>query len=180
MQEQELAQRVAHSDAAAIRELYGQTVGYMTSVCSRYVVDSDSVADVLQESYMCIFSTIDKFTYRGEGSLMAWIRRIVVNKSVDWVKREISHSEVEMRQDIPDVADDDVSADSVPIDVIHHFISQLPPGYRTIFNMYVLDGISHKEIASRLNIKESTSASQLLRAKALLAKAITEYKRNNE
>lgn len=168
---------MAKGDAHAIRQLYNDTIGYMTSVCSRYVTDTDAVADVLQDSYMAVFTTIHKFSYNGKGSLMAWIKRIVVNKSVDWVKGEIRHGTVEMRQDFPEVADDEVAADEVPIDVIHDFIRTLPSGYRAVFNMYVLDGLSHSEIAKLLGIKESSSASQLLRAKALLAKNITDYKR---
>lgn len=167
---------MAKGDAHAIRQLYNDTIGYMTSVCSRYVTDSDAVADVLQDSYMAVFTTIRKFSYNGKGSLKAWIKRIVVNKSVDWVKSEIRHNTVEMRQDFPEVADDDVAADDVPIDVIHDFIRALPTGYRAVFNMYVFDGLSHSEIAKRLGIKENSSASQLLRAKALLAKKITDYK----
>ena len=89
------------------------------------------------------------------------------------------HGGVELHQEVPDVADEDVNADDVPIDVIHGFISQLPAGYRMVFNMYVLDGMSHSEIARSLGIGENTSASQLHRAKAILAKEITDYRRKN-
>ena len=110
---------------------------------------------------------------------MAWVKRIVVNKSIDWVRNEMHHGGVELHQEVPDVADEDVNADDVPIDVIHGFISQLPAGYRMVFNMCVLDGMSHSEIARSLGIGENTSASQLHRAKAILAKEITDYRRKN-
>ena len=167
--EQDIAQLVAKGDRKATRALYGDTICRMTSVCSRYVTDPDAVNDVLQDSYMSIFTTINKFQYKGEGSLLAWMTRIVVHKSVDWVKREMRRGAVELPGDIPEVIDDDTADDcDLSADTIHSIIRQMPAGYRAVFNMYVLDGMSHKQIAAELGIAENSSASQLARAKAWL------------
>ena len=174
--EQDIAQLVAKGDRKATRALYGDTICRMTSVCSRYVTDPDAVNDVLQDSYMSIFTTIDKFQYKGEGSLLAWMTRIVVHKSVDWVKREMRRGAVELPGDIPEVIDDDTADDcDLSADTIHSIIRQMPAGYRAVFNMYVLDGMSHKQIAAELGIAENSSASQLARAKAWLKNEVKKF-----
>ena len=174
--EQDIAQLVAKGDRKATRALYGDTICRMTSVCSRYVNDPDAVNDVLQESYLSIFSNIGKFQYKGEGSLLAWMTRIVVHKSVDWVKREMRRGAVELPGDLPETIDDDTAEHSnLSADAIHSIIRQMPAGYRAVFNMYVLDGMSHKQIASELGITENTSASQLARAKAWLKNEVKQH-----
>ena len=174
--EQDIAQLVAKGDRKATRALYGDTICRMTSVCSRYVTDPDAVNDVLQDSYMSIFTTINKFQDKGEGSLLAWMTRIVVHKSVDWVKREMRRGAVELPGDIPEVIDDDTADDcDLSADTIHSIIRQMPAGYRAVFNMYVLDGMSHKQIAAELGIAENSSASQLARAKAWLKNEVKKY-----
>lgn len=174
--EQDIAQLVAKGDRKATRALYGDTICRMTSVCSRYVNDPDAVNDVLQESYLSIFSTIGKFQYKGEGSLLAWMTRIVVHKSVDWVKREMRRGAVELPGDLPETIDDDTAEHSnLSADAIHSIIRQMPAGYRAVFNMYVLDGMSHKQIAAELGIAENSSASQLARAKAWLKNEVKKY-----
>lgn len=174
--EQDIAQLVAKGDRKATRALYGDTICRMTSVCSRYVTDPDAVNDVLQDSYMSIFTTINKFQYKGEGSLLAWMTRIVVHKSVDWVKREMRRGAVELPGDIPEVIDDDTADDcDLSADTIHSIIRQMPAGYRAVFNMYVLDGMSHKQIAAELGIAENSSASQLARAKAWLKNEVKKF-----
>ena len=174
--EQDIAQLVAKGDRKATRALYGDTICRMTSVCSRYVSDPDAVNDVLQDSYMSIFTTIDKFQYKGEGSLLAWMTRIVVHKSVDWVKREMRRGAVELPGDVPEVIDDDTADDcNLSADAIHSLICSMPAGYRAVFNMYVLDGMSHKQIAAELGIAENSSASQLARAKAWLKNEVKQH-----
>lgn len=174
--EQDIAQLVAKGDRKATRALYGDTICRMTSVCSRYVSDPDAVNDVLQDSYMSIFTTIDKFQYKGEGSLLAWMTRIVVHKSVDWVKREMRRGAVELPGDVPEVIDDDTADDcDLSADIIHSLICSMPAGYRAVFNMYVLDGMSHKQIAAELGIAENSSASQLARAKAWLKNEVKQH-----
>ena len=174
--EQDIVRRVAKGDRKATRALYGDTICRMTSVCSRYVDDPDAVNDVLQESYLSIFSTIGKFQYKGEGSLLAWMTRIVAHQSIDRVKRDVRRGAVELPGDLPETIDDDTAEHSnLSADAIHSIIRQMPAGYRAVFNMYVLDGMSHKQIASELGITENTSASQLARAKAWLKNEVKQH-----
>jgi RNA polymerase sigma-70 factor (ECF subfamily) len=171
--EQDLVRKVLQHDKAAMKTLYGQYVGYLTAVCARYIPDDDSVKDILQEAFIKIFQSMDRFSYRGEGSLKAWMTRIVVNDSLKALRRKKALPLVETLPDRPD--EEEPSFDAVPLPVIHEMIRRLPDGYRTVFNLFVFEDKSHKEIASLLGIKENSSASQLYHAKALLARWIKEY-----
>jgi RNA polymerase sigma-70 factor (ECF subfamily) len=102
----------------------------------------------------------------------------VVNVALDHLRQGAKTSHFAQYEDVAEDAEPEV--EDVPIDVIHRFIRELPPGYRTIFNLYVFEEQSHREIAQRLGISESTSASQLHRAKAILAQKIKEYKKQKQ
>ena len=171
--EQDLVRKVLQHDNTAIKTLYGQYAGYLTAVCARYIPDDDAVKDILQEAFIKIYQSMDRFSYRGEGSLKAWMTRIVVNDSLKALRKKKTLPLVET---FPDRADEDEPAfDAVPLPVIHDMIRKLPDGYRTVFNLFVFEDKSHKEIASLLGIKENSSASQLYHAKALLARWIKDY-----
>lgn len=178
--EQALAEQVVRGDARAMRLLYERYAPNLASACARYITDDDNVKDVLQDSFVAIFTSMDRFKYKGAGSLRAWMTRIVTNKAINSLKKAQRLSGIEVGGQIPDVPDDNIEADKVPLDVLHRMIRQLPDGYRTVFNMSVIDHCSHIEIAEALGIKRETSASQLHRAKALLAKQITEYLKTHD
>ena len=179
--EQRVIQLFRRGDATAMDRLYTEYADYLTGVCFRYIADDDNVKDVLQESFIKIFTQIHAFRYRGKGSLKAWLRRIVINESLMFLRN--SHALDVKRLDLeePDMANnmlvDDVPPDTglIDTDTLASFIASLPPGYRTVFNLYVIDGLSHKEIAGRLGIQPDTSASQLYKAKQMLARMIKEY-----
>ena len=177
--EQTLVHSIAQGDAGAMRLLYDRYMPQLASVCTRYIADDSEAKDVLQDSFVSIFTSIGGFSYKGEGSLRAWMTRIVINRAINSLKKSMRFSQIETTGRVPDVPDDDgdgaVLADRVPIDVIHGFIRQLPDGYRTVFNMSVIEHRSHSEIAAALGIKKETSASQLHRAKAVLARQIKDY-----
>lgn len=179
-----LLEQIRHGDKKAMKELYCHYSGYLNAVCSRYIACDEDVRDVLQESFIKIFSSIDKFCYKGDGSLKAWMSKIAVNESLTLINKKEKLAIVQYESDIPDTIDDnddDEGPDTgdIPVRAIQAMIRKLPTGYRTVFNLYVFEGKSHKEIAEMLNLKESSSASQLHRAKALLAKMIQEYKSTN-
>ena len=171
-----LVRLVKEGTRTAMRELYDRHIRYLTGVAARYVDDGE-LHDVLQESFIKIYTAIGRFEYRGAGSLRAWLSRIVVNVALDHLRHSAKTSPFTQYEDI---AQEDPEVEDVPIEIIHRFIRELPPGYRTIFNLYVFEDQSHHEIAQRLGISESTSASQLHRAKAILAQKIKEYKKQKQ
>ncbi len=159
-----------------MREFYDRHAGYLTAVCLRYVASRDDAKDVLQESFIRIFGSIGRFDYRGPGALRVWLRRIAVNESLKWLKeRKKLRSAEDVDGFVKTTDEDEFSLDTIPASVILEMIRSLPDGYRTVFNLYVFEEKSHREIAAMLNIAENTSASQLHRAKALLAKQIKKY-----
>ena len=159
-----------------MREFYSLYAGYLTGVCSRYVTDADDMKDVFQESLIHIITHIADFSYRGDGSLRAWATKIVVNESLRFLRNTKRNELMLLDREVPDVPEeDDPPISDVPPDVIHSMVSQLPTGYRMVFNLYVFENKSHREIAALLGIKEKSSASQLSRAKNLLAKMIRQY-----
>lgn len=176
LSEQELVQLAGNGDARGQRELYDRYAGYLTAVARRYLADEDKVKDVLQDAFINIFKRIDGFKYRGEGSLRAWLTRIVVNGSL----RSLRGSKRLLPVDgLPDTPDEEPDVENVPLEELQRMIERLPDGYRTVFNLFVFEQKPHKEIAAMLGIKENSSASQFLRAKACLAREIKEYRKNN-
>lgn len=176
MNEIQLIALLKDGDKAAMRTLYDRHIGYLTAVGQRYV-DDESLRDVLQESFIRIYTSISRFEYRGEGSLRAWMVRIVVNEALKSLKASSQRTvPLDGRERIEE---EEPPTDDVPIEVIHRLIRELPEGYRTVFNLYIFEQYSHREIASMLGIGENSSASQLHRAKSLLARKIKEYKQLN-
>lgn len=179
--ERSLAERAKSGDRIAMKQIYDCYANYLAATCSRFLPDKAEMKDVLQDSFIKIFSSLDKFTFRGEGSLKAWMRQVVVNESLKVLRRKRSKvgSAISYTWDQPDVEDESDSEsdiENVPTDVLQEMIEALPDGYRTVLNLYAFEQKSHKEIASLLGITESTSASQLHRARAILMKEINEYK----
>ncbi len=179
--EEDIAEGIRKGDNRAMRHFYAQYGGLLAATCSRYVNNEDDVKDLMQDAMVNIIQNIDSFTYKGKGSLRAWATRIVVNQALNFVKSQKRFLDTFADKDLgnlslPDNEEPDIS--DVPADVIHQMISQLPDGYRTVFNLFALEGKSHKEIAALLGIKADTSASQFFRAKNILAKQIDNYKRN--
>ena len=171
-------QQVRRQDKTAMKMLYDRYVGYLTAVCARYIPDDDDVKDILQEAFIKAFQSMDRFSWRGEGSLKAWLTRIVVNDSLKALRRKKPLSLTPTLAE--SVEEEEPAFESVPLQVIQGMIRQLPDGYRTVFNLFVFEDKSHKEIASLLGIKENSSASQLFHAKSLLARWIKEYIKLND
>lgn len=173
--EKRLIDLIKHGDRNAMQDLYCRYVRYLTAICGRYIPDEDNVRDVMQDSFLKIFSSIKNFQYRGKGSLKGWMTKIVLNETIKSVKQNCQFNFTELKNDETEIADDIPESENIPPQIIYKLIRELPDGYRTIFNLYVIEGKSHKEIAALLGIKESTSASQLHRAKAILAEKIRNY-----
>lgn len=175
--EQILVNRLLQKEEAAWKELFGAYSGNLTYVCSRYISEKEDVHDVLQNSFIRMFHSIESFEYRGEGSLRAWISRITVNESLKHIRQNGNFKSSVEVDDLPDLPDDEEpDFEEIPKDDIMGLIRSLPDGYRTVFNLYVFEQKSHKEIASLLGIAENSSASQFHRAKGLLVQKIKEFK----
>ncbi len=178
--ERGLVEQARKGDRGAMKRIYDCYSRYLAATCSRYLPGESDLRDVLQDSFVKIFSSLDKFEFRGEGSLKAWMRQVSVNEALKLIRRRKRNDTVEYKWDLPDTQEeDDPEPDvaEVPPSVIQKMIQALPEGYRTVLNLYAFEEKSHKEIAGLLGISESTSASQLHRARALLARQINEYKK---
>lgn len=176
--ERKIVDLFRRGNVSAMDVLYAEYANYLTAVCARYISDDDDVKDILQEAFIKIFTTIDTFDYRGTGSLKAWMGRIVVNESLQWLRQRKRSPFDRMETDPPDLPDDDPETDDLSSDELTQLVRQLPEGYRAVLNLYVVEGKSHKEIAQMLGIKPDSSASQLHRAKNMLAHIIKDYKRH--
>lgn len=170
-----IVQRIRNHDQQAMGALYQWSVGRLTSVCRRYVPDEDDAKDVLQNAFVRIFTALPTFEYRDEPTLLAWMRRIVVNEALrhlrDGRRLQFSPLDDEVGNTL---ADEEPDVEQVTADELHRLVTELPDGYRTVVNLFVFEGMSHRQIAQLLDIGESTSASQFYHAKQLLAKRIKE------
>ena len=176
--ERELLEALRRKDSRGTRVFYDRYAGYLTAVALRYVPDRSAVKDILQEAFLRIFDAVDRFEYRGEGSLRSWACRIVVNGALKSLRGQ---GKLQYVEDLPDVPEEeDVPVQLVPAAVLQRLIQELPDGYRTVFNLYVFEKKSHREIAGLLGIKEDSSASQFFRARALLARQIKTYLKEHE
>lgn len=181
MEEFELSEKCRQGNNLARKKLYELYSGRMLGICLRYTGDRDMAQDLLHDGFLKIYASFDKFTWRGEGSLRAWIERVMVNTALqhlrknDVLNRAAELDDVEDFYEEPDTSD----METIPQKVLMDFISELPDGYRTVFNLYTFEEKSHKEIAQLLGINEKSSASQLFRAKGVLAKKIKDYLRVN-
>lgn len=175
--ERKLVALAREHDAASVKALYDAYVQYLAAVCRRYLSSEDDVKDVLQDSFVKIFSSLDRFEWRGEGSLRLWMRRIAVNEALMLLRRRSSEKTAPFssQPEVPDLEDADPEVEQVPLEVLQNMIRGLPEGYRTVFNLHVFEQLPHREIAGLLGISENTSFSQFSRAKNLLSRKIREY-----
>lgn len=179
-EEERWLRKALDGDNTATEWIYRKHVRYLSALCSRYITEDEDIKDVLQESFIKIFTSLDSFKYRGEGALKAWMAKITLNETLKFVRNN-SRLPIDSIDDKDmNIADgDSMETEDIPTDVLHQFIRGLPDGYRTVFNLYVIDDKSHKEIAQLLGIKENTSASQLHKAKSMLAQKIKHYRTIN-
>ncbi|MES2650223.1 MAG: RNA polymerase sigma factor [Bacteroidota bacterium] len=150
--------------------LYKQTASKMMAVCMRYAKDRMEAEDVLQMGYIKIFQKVKE--YRGEGSFEGWIRRIMVNTAIESYRKNLRMLNVVPIEDAYEQPSQSFDYSSLGMQDLMKVIQKLADGYRMVFNMYIIEGYSHKEIAETLGISEGASKSQLSRARAILQKEI--------
>jgi RNA polymerase sigma factor (sigma-70 family) len=169
-----LLNRCREGDAGAQKRLYEQFANRMYRVCYRYMKDELHAEDALISGFMKVFQHLDQYDYRGEASLEAWIKRIMVNESLMLLRRNFNFNWVDESQ--ADRLSSGLLADvGLNAEEIYALILLLPVGYRTVFNLYVIEGYAHQEIAEQLNITESTSKSQLSKARAALRQLLIKH-----
>jgi len=153
--------------------LYKRFAPKMYAVCLRYANNSDDAQDLLQEGFIKVYRNLEKF--RKEGSFEGWIRRVFVNTAIEHYRRKVNLNTIGEKEErtIEDSAWNVL--DQLAEKDIIQLVQELSPGYRSVFNMYVIEGYSHKEIGGILDISEGTSKSQLARAKAILQKKVQEF-----
>lgn len=163
-------------DKKTQKVFYQQLAPRMYGVCLRYASDSDDANDIMQEGFIRVFRHIKDF--RGDGSLEGWVRRTMVNTAINFYRKRIKRGiNTELKQ-IKGKADDKVlSIENLAAQDIIKLINKLPDGYRTVFNLNIIEGYTHKEIGEMLNISENTSKSQLSRARASLQKMLQSIKK---
>ena len=172
VKEDELIKGCRGRDRNAQRQLYDMYSSRMYGLCYRFIKDAMEAEDVLVTAFMKVFDKIEQF--KNEGSFEGWIRRIVVNESLTYLRRNRSmYVETELEQADREPNFDNLS-DHLEAEDLLNMIQELPTGYRIVFNLYAIDGYSHKEIADQLGISENTSKSQLSRARTYLQKILAE------
>jgi len=157
-------------DRKAQESLYKILASRMMGVCMRYAKDTFEAEDVLQIGFVKVFQKVSEF--RGEGSFEGWIRRIMVNTAIESYRKNLRNLNLVDIDEVYDQPQSTFDMSGLELKDLLKLIQQLSNGYRLVFNMYVIEGYSHKEIATELGITEGASKSQLSRARAILKEKI--------
>ena len=171
--ESDLIHGCLQGDRRMQEELYRRFSPRMYAVCLRYAGNAEEAEDILQEGFIKIFKKLDSF--RSEGSFEGWIRRIFVNTAIEHFRRKRYLQPVTEKEENTIEGKYISILDELAEQDILSLVQQLSPGYRTVFNMYVVEGYTHKEIADLLGISEGTSKSQLSRAKVILQEMVKKF-----
>lgn len=175
----ELAKKCARGDDKARKELYTRYAGSLYALCVRYVGDRELARDLMHDSMIKVFDTIGK--YKPTGSLKSWVSRVTVNLVIDHIRKSRKFQTVsldEKQERIPEPDKEEIRL--VPKEELMKMLTRLPDTKRVIFNMFCVEGYSHKDIAAMLGIKEKTSSSLLFKARMQLADEVREYIRRND
>ena len=173
---QEMIALCKENDRKAQKGLFDFLAPKMYPVCIRYVGDRDTAQDILQDGFITLFAKLD--SYSGEGSFEGWARKIFVNTALMYLRKTDA---LKLGTDISEArslsSDSPTALQHIGYKDLMRLVAELPPGFRTVFNMYVVEGYSHKEIGEALGISENTSRSQLQRARKLLQDKIKDWER---
>ena len=168
-----LIKACSNGDSKAFRKIYEIHSGTMYSICLRYMNNEDEAKDALQEGFIKVFKNISKFKFTG--SFEGWMKRIFVNSSIELIRKRKMHLDVSElnSNELPLTAK--IETGSMDAEKMMTLVQQLPEGYRTVFNMFIVDGYSHKEISDYLEISESTSKTQLFKARKQLQEWLKDW-----
>lgn len=171
MSDEQLARECSKQNRQAQKELYERYAGKMMGICLRYSRTKEEAQDIVQEGFVKVFGKIE--TWRGTGSLEGWMRKIMINIAIEQfrLKKDVKLL-ADMDTTVTDRFNENVIMDKIGAKELLGILRAMPAGFRTIFNMFAIEGFTHKEIAEQLNITEGTSKSQYSRAKEYLQRAL--------
>lgn len=173
--EKKLIEKAAKGDRKAQRKLYDQHAGRMLSICRQYISPIESAEEIMLNGFFKVFTKLE--TFQHEGSFEGWVRRIMIRECLNSLRKKDpfkwSHeiNEEKLEDEVDNVDDD------LPLDQIQECIDALPDGYKSVFIMFVIDGLKHREIATLLEITENTSKTQFRKARLMLQALVTELKK---
>jgi RNA polymerase sigma-70 factor (ECF subfamily) len=171
-----LIKRCAKNDRKAQKEIYQLFGDKLFTICLKYSRNKHEAEDNFQDGFITIFNKIDQFSFKG--SFEGWLKRVMINTIlIKYRKKNVLNI---ITDEIPDEVVVDVEEDELSLDFLLNLIHELPERYRLVFNLYVLDGYSHREISEMLRIAEGTSKSNLARARAILKQKIEEYQKGQQ
>jgi RNA polymerase sigma-70 factor (ECF subfamily) len=163
-----LIKQCANNDRKAQKEIYQLFAGKLFSICLKYSKNKQEAQDNFQDGFIVIFDKIGQFNFKG--SFEGWLKRVMINTVLlKYRKKNVLNI---VTEEIPDEVIVDVDDDEISLDFLLNLINELPDRYRMVFNLYALDGYSHKEISEMMQIAEGTSKSNLARARAILKQKI--------
>ena len=173
--------RCAKGDRSAQRELYNRYATRLGALCSRYANGPEEGMDLMHDTMAKAFGKMGQYRYRGEGSLYSWLSRMAVNLAIDRMRKEGRLGVPVPEEAIPDIPEPmPEEVRSIPLEDLQAMIAALPDSKRVVFNMFCVDGFSHREIAEKLGITEKSSSSTLAKAKKLLSRMIHEYEEKQD
>ncbi|NNC70912.1 MAG: RNA polymerase sigma factor [Flavobacteriaceae bacterium] len=165
---EKLIEKCKKRDSKAQSEVYQLFAGKLFALCLKYSKNHQDAQDNFQDGFITIFKKIEQYQFRG--SFEGWLKRIMINTALQKYREKSVLNLV--TEEIPDRVDIEIDEEQLSLDFLLGLIQQLPNQYRMVFNLYVLDGYSHKEIAQMLGISEGTSKSNLSRARMTLKKRL--------
>jgi len=173
--EKQLIADCLRGDRNAQRRLYEQYSGKMMGVCMRYCKDSDTAKDLLHDGFLKVYTHLDNF--EGKGSFEGWIRRIMVNTALEYLRKKSDEGHnIEIEEAFTLTSEDYGALEKMQAEELVRTIQKLPDAYRTTFNLFVVEGYSHREIAEAMHITESSSRVYLTRAKQLIQQMLVSDK----
>lgn len=182
MDEKDLVRRCRTGEPGARQEMYETYAGRVLAVCRRYIRESDRAQDLLHDTFLKAWDSLGSFHPRRTGSLGAWLSQIAAHLAVDELRRRklLVQEDTSFAGLTEEPPVDETRLRQVPVEELIELIAALPEGYRAVFNLFCLDGLSHREIARLLGITEKTSQTQYLKARHKLAAMIAAKYGNDE